>query len=148
MVGYVKCFDGSKTMSFIADDKKLLKMYIKIWEKLNSLISKKTKIKSYGDKMITNFGAGNSKKVPKEGLPYKCLALIMSDSVIKTGKKYYPQTLLEECKYKITKKKKWEILLMMILIQVANRIANLVMNPVVNLIMNLVVNLIAKLINK
>ena len=66
----------------------------------------KTKITSYKDSMITNFrGEGNSKNVPKEGLPYKCLALIMLDFVIKTGKKYYPQTLLEECKYKITKKK-------------------------------------------
>ena len=27
------------------------------------------------------------------------------DSVIKMSKKYYPQTLLEECKYKFTKKK-------------------------------------------
>ena len=29
----------------------------------------------------------------------------MLDSVIKSGKKYYPQTLFEECKYEITKKK-------------------------------------------
>ena len=29
----------------------------------------------------------------------------MLDSAIKVGKKYYPQTLLEECKYEITKQK-------------------------------------------
>ena len=29
----------------------------------------------------------------------------MLDSVIKTSKKYYPQTFLEECKYEITKNK-------------------------------------------
>ena len=29
----------------------------------------------------------------------KCLSIIMLDSVIKANKKYYPQTLLEECKY-------------------------------------------------
>ena len=29
----------------------------------------------------------------------------MLDSVIRVNKKYYPQTLLEECKYKITKNK-------------------------------------------
>ena len=29
----------------------------------------------------------------------------MLDSVIKVNKKYYPQTLLEECKYGITKNK-------------------------------------------
>ena len=36
---------------------------------------------------------------PKENASYKCLSLIMLDSVIKANKKYYPQTLLEECKY-------------------------------------------------
>ena len=30
--------------------------------------------------------------------------MIILDSVIKTNKKYYPQTLLEECKYEIKKK--------------------------------------------
>ena len=56
--------------------------------------------------MRTNFrGEGNSKKVPKEGCSYKCLSLIALDSVIKIGKKYYPQTFLEEYKYKVTKKK-------------------------------------------
>ena len=34
-----------------------------------------------------------------------CLLLIMLDSAIKANKKYYPQTLLEECKYEIKKKK-------------------------------------------
>ena len=29
----------------------------------------------------------------------------MLDSVIRANKKYYPQTLLEECKYEITKSK-------------------------------------------
>ena len=37
--------------------------------------------------------------MPKEKTPCKCLSVIMIDSVIKTNKKYYPQTLLEECKY-------------------------------------------------
>ena len=30
----------------------------------------------------------------------KCLSIIMLDSVIEAKEKYYPQTLLEECKYK------------------------------------------------
>ena len=37
--------------------------------------------------------------MPKEKAPCKCLSIIMIDSVIKVNKKYYPQTLLEECKY-------------------------------------------------
>ena len=36
--------------------------------------------------------------MPKEKGPCKCLSIIMIDSVIKANKKYYPQTLLEECK--------------------------------------------------
>ena len=56
----------------------------------------KTKIKIYAGSMITNF---QSKKMPKEKAPCKCLSIIMLDSVIKAKKKYYPQTLLEKCKY-------------------------------------------------
>ena len=56
----------------------------------------KTKIKTYGGRVITNFPR---KKMPKEKAPCKCLSIIMLDSVIKARKKYYPQTLLEECKY-------------------------------------------------
>ena len=46
--------------------------------------------------MITN---SHDKKMPKERAPCKYLSIIMLDSVIKANKKYYPQTLLEECKY-------------------------------------------------
>ena len=56
----------------------------------------KTKIKIYAGSVITNF---HNKKMPKEKAPCKCLSIIMIDSVIKANKKYYPQTLLEECKY-------------------------------------------------
>ena len=62
----------------------------------------KSKIKSYGDNVNTNF---QDKKVPKENASYKCLSLIMLYSVIRVNKKYYPQTLLEECKYEIKKSK-------------------------------------------
>ena len=37
--------------------------------------------------------------MPKEKVPCHCLSIIMLDSVIESDKKYYPQTLLEECKY-------------------------------------------------
>ena len=62
----------------------------------------KAKIKSYGDKENNNF---QGKKIPKENASYKCLSLIMVDSVIRVSKKYYPQILLEECKYEIKKTK-------------------------------------------
>ena len=120
MIGYLNCFkDNNKTMLFLADDQKLLKEYTKVWEKISDLIGKKsdsepvhndkyikTKIKSYNQNINTNFrGEGNSRKVPKKDCSYKCLSLIALDSVIEMGNNYYPQTLLEECKYKLTKKK-------------------------------------------
>ena len=46
--------------------------------------------------MITNF---QGKKMPKEKALCKCLSIITIDSGIKAKKKYYPQILLEECKY-------------------------------------------------
>ena len=58
----------------------------------------KTKIKIYDNNVDTNF---HSKKVPKENASYKCLLLIMLDFIVKVKKKYYPQTLLEECKHEI-----------------------------------------------
>ena len=70
MIGYVKHFDSSKTMSFKVINNKLLKKYNKIWERVSSLMNIKfdsepvygdndkyikAKIKSYGDKVNTNF---------------------------------------------------------------------------------------------
>ena len=92
----------------------------------------KMKIKLYGDKMNTNF---QGKKIPKENAPYKCLSLIMLDSVIRANKKYYPQTLLEECKYEITKNK-------MEMIQIQFHLMNLIMDQIMNLIMNPIINLL------
>ena len=104
-------------MSFIVKDKKLLKIYNKIWKAIEGLMNVtfeskpvygedvkyiKTKIKTYAGNIITNF---HNKKMPKEKTPCKCLSIIMIDSVIKANKEYYPQTLLEECKYTQEKSK-------------------------------------------
>ena len=37
--------------------------------------------------------------MPKAKGPCKFFSITMIDSVIRVNKKYYPQTLLEECKY-------------------------------------------------
>ena len=58
----------------------------------------KTNIKIHSHKVNTNF---LGKKVPKENASYKCLSLIMLDSVVKLNKKYYPQIHQGECKYEI-----------------------------------------------
>ena len=39
MIGYVKHFDSNKTTSFKATDKKLLKKFTKIWERVSSLMN-------------------------------------------------------------------------------------------------------------
>ena len=111
MTGNLRKFNENSTMSFIVKDKQLLKNYNRIWEKAEKLMkidfeSKplyddndkyiKTKIKTYSESIITNF---HNKKMPKEKGPYKCLSIIIIDSIIKANKKYYLQTLLEECKY-------------------------------------------------
>ena len=38
MVGYVKCFDSNKTMSFKVSDNKLLKQFKKIWERVTNVM--------------------------------------------------------------------------------------------------------------
>ena len=60
----------------------------------------KIKIKIHGGSVHTHF---QSKKMPKEKAPCKCLSIIMLDSVVKAKKKYYPKALLEECKYEAKK---------------------------------------------
>ena len=52
MIGYVKCFDSNKTMSFNVIDKKLLiKKYSKIWEGVsNSMNVDKNKVIRNKDK--------------------------------------------------------------------------------------------------
>lgn len=45
MIGYVKCFDSDKTTLLWIIDNELLKRYIKIWERVNSLIGKEFDIK-------------------------------------------------------------------------------------------------------
>ena len=104
-------------MSLKVDDNKLLKKYNKIWEIVSNLLNIefdsepgygdndthiKTKIKMYEDRANANF---QCKEVPKEDASYKCLSLIALESVIRVSKKYYPETLLEECKYVIRKNK-------------------------------------------
>ena len=89
----------------------MLKKYDQIWKRIEKLPKIKsdtkpvygddkkyikTKIKTYGDSVITNF---HNKNISKENAPCKCLSIIMLDSVIKAKKKNYPETLFKECKY-------------------------------------------------
>ena len=83
MIGHAKYFDGNKTMSFKVNDKKLLKKYTKIYERVSCLMNVKldsepvygdndkyikTKIKLCEDKVNINF---HGNKIPKENVSYK-----------------------------------------------------------------------------
>ena len=98
MIGYSKVFDDSMTMSLRVDDSKLFKKYCKIWRTISGLLGIefgsepvygdtdsyiKTKVKMYDNRVNTNF---QGKEVPKEGSSYKCLSLIMLDSIVKVRK--------------------------------------------------------------
>ena len=106
MIGYVKCFESNKAMYFKVTDDKLLKKYKKILERVSNLLGIKidsepvysdndkyikTKIKLYGDKIKTIIKITTIIKTPKENASYRCLSLIMWDSVIRANKKYHPQ---------------------------------------------------------
>ena len=124
MTGYLNIFkDGNRKMSFLSDNNEFLERYIEIWEKISDLINKKfdsdpvynnkyinTKIRSYNNDIMTNFHDMDNKnnknnKLPEKNKPYKCVSLISLDSIIKINGKYYPQTLLQECVYKLINKK-------------------------------------------
>ena len=44
-------------------------------------------------------------EIPKERNHYICIAVVCIDSVLKVDKKNYPQVYLEQCKYKIKRRK-------------------------------------------
>ena len=48
----------------------------------------RTKIKSYDEKIGTNF---YDNKIPKEGSQCICLSVILVDSIFRISKNYYPQ---------------------------------------------------------
>ena len=120
MNAYTKYFDkNNKCMNHLVKDKKILKKYLKIWNKIKSLIKKelnsepvyndkyiKTKIKIYNDKVYTNF---QHNKIPKDNEYCACLSVILLDSIfVNSNKEYYPQIFLE-CKYIIKDRKIYKI---------------------------------------
>ena len=105
---------------FLLDNNEFLERYTAIWEKISNLVNKKfdsdpiynnkyinIKIRSYNNDIKTNFHNidNENNKLPEKNKLYKCVSLISLDSIIKINKKYYPQTLLQECVYKVINKK-------------------------------------------
>ena len=121
MMGYLNIFkDDTKKMPFFSNNNEFLEKYKAIWEKISNLVNKKfdsdpvygdkyinTKIRSYNNDIKTNFRNIDNKnnKLPEKSKPYKCASLISLHSIIKFNGKYYPQTLIPECLYKLINKK-------------------------------------------
>ena len=115
MKGYIKYFEyEGKNMSFFIKDDEVCEKYELIWGLIKNKLGikfhslpvydkkyLKTKVKEY-DGVIKTIFLGND--VPKEKKHYTCIACITVDSVMRMVKKNYPQSYLEECKYKIKKK--------------------------------------------
>ena len=117
MDGYIKYFDdGGKNMSFVTDDEKNYKKYNKIWEVIRNLlktdftvspvrddISLVAKLKIFNKINRTTFN--NNNYIPMEKNHYICIPVIDIGSVLKIDKRAYPQAYLEQCKYKLKKRK-------------------------------------------
>ena len=101
MSGYIKYFDnGRKNMSFITDDEKIYEKYNEIWEVVRKLLKLKFTIGPIRDDKFTE------NIIPIEKNHYTCIPAIDIDSVLKIdNKRAYPQAYLEQCKYKLKKRK-------------------------------------------
>ena len=117
MDGYIKYFDdGGKNMSFVMDVEKIYKKYNEIWEVVRNLLKIDftvnpvrddiyllAKLKTFNKINRTTFN--NNNYIPMERNHYICISVIDIDSVLKIDKRAYLQAYLEQCKYKLKKRK-------------------------------------------
>ena len=116
MSGYIKYFDnGGKNMSFKIEDENVYLKYTEICNKIKDILNVKfhsqpiyndkyikTKVKTFNN-MINTLFSGD--EIPKERIHYVYIAAICIDSVLRVDKTNYPQVYLEQCKYKMRKRK-------------------------------------------
>ena len=108
-------YDG-KNMTFVTDNEKVYDKYNEIWEVIRKLLKVKfavnpvrddkflvAKLKIFNKINRTSF---NNNNIPIERNHYICIPAIDIDSVLKIdNKRAYPQAYLEQCKYKLKKRK-------------------------------------------
>ena len=117
MDGYIKYFDdGGKNMTVVTDDEKIYEKYNEIREVIRNLLKVDftvgpvrddiylvAKLKIFNKLNRTTFN--NNNYIPIERNHYICIPAIDIDSVLKIDKRVYPQASLEQCKYKLKKRK-------------------------------------------
>ena len=117
MNGYIKYFDnGGKNMTFVTDNEKVYDKYNEIWEIIRKLLKVKFTVNPVRDDKylvaklkifnIINRTTFNNINIPVERNRYICIPVTDIDSVLKIdNKRAYPQAYLEQCKYKLKKRK-------------------------------------------
>ena len=121
MNGFIKYFEKN-SISFLTDDDDVIFKYNQISKKINKLLSVKfssqsvydekyfnKRAKMFQDKVIAKF---TDNEILKENTHYSCTASTCVDSLIKLEKETYVQVSLQQCKFRL-KKKKTLIYLMM-----------------------------------
>ena len=105
-----------ENMSFVTDDEKVYEKYNEIWEVVRKLLKLKftvspirddkyiiAKLKIFNKINRTTF---TDNIIPIEKNHYTCIPAIDIDSVLKIdNKRAYPQAYLQQCKYKLKKRK-------------------------------------------
>ena len=102
-------------MSFVTDDEEIYEKYNEIWEVVRKLLKADftvgpvrddkylvAKLKIFDRINRTTF---TNNAIPIERNHFICIPAIDIDSVLKIGKRVYPQAYLEQCKYKLKKRK-------------------------------------------
>ena len=117
MNGNIKYFDDDgKNMSFVTDDEEIYEKYNEIWEVVRKLLKAKftvgpvrddkyiiAKLKIFNRINRTTF---TDNAIPIERNPYTFIPATDIDSVLKIdNKRTYPQAYLEQCKYKLRKRR-------------------------------------------
>ena len=117
MNGNIKYFDdGGKNMSFVTDDEEIYEKYNEIWEVVRKLLKVKftvgpvrddkyiiAKLKIFNGTDRTTF---TDNAIPIERNLYTCIPAIDIGSVLKIdNNRIYPQAYLEQCKYKLRKRR-------------------------------------------
>ena len=116
MNGYIKYFDnGVKNMTFVTDNEKVYDKYNEIWEAIRKFLKVKFTVKpvrddKYSVAKLKIFNRINrttfNNNISIERNHYICIPAIDIDSLLKIdNKRAYHQAYLEQCKYKLKKRK-------------------------------------------
>ena len=102
-------------MSFVTDDEKVYEKYNEIWEVIRNLLKVDFSVNPVRDDIYLvaklkifnkiNETTFTNNAIPMEKNNYISIPAIDIDSVLKIDKRLYPQAYLEQCKYKLKKRK-------------------------------------------